>query len=312
MNPELRNRILILGLLCVVILLLDPSPTPRVVSETVQALRIEIQADRYDQALTYSQNLLRFYPEQTQLLLLTFDLATQGKKVGLVQELLANSPSQGLHALELSCYQVLADFMDADPQSKAHQLLNDPQHCFPSTYFHPTLLELLDQGEIKIAQTLASVMKKEALVTPSEYLELGILEAVHSPQKGLASLQLYLDAHEKPSPLAEDLIRAIRQAELEDSEAYSLTQVGTTLIAYGEWALAEEAFRTATELSPDFPEAWAFLGLAVDRSGGNGYAMLARAVGLDESSPLSHSLMAKHWNQAGDYARLQSFLGIPN
>jgi len=49
--------------------------------------------------------------------------------------------------------------------------------------------------------------------------------------------------------------------------AESVYNEGLTLKAAGKWAEAEAAFREATQLKPDFPEAWSELGHAQKKRG---------------------------------------------
>jgi tetratricopeptide (TPR) repeat protein len=298
MNPQLRSRVLLLGVLLGLILILDPTPTPSVYSNYLDSLKHAIESERFDDAIRISRELQTLYPENRQFRILTLDLALQNQQFDLVEELLNSTAYLDLEEEDWDCYRIQAEFHLASLLSQTEILLEIPEGCLPHHVYIETIHALMEIGDIQTAQVLVSTLDTEQIFSPSDQLSIGLLRSVQFPQQALALLQLYVDTQEAPSPIAEDLLKTIRQASLQDSESYTLLQVGLSLIGYGEWALAREAMITATELEPEFPEAWAYLGLASDRTGRDGYPMLVKAISLNPQSSLLRFLMAKHWSHA--------------
>jgi Flp pilus assembly protein TadD len=81
-------------------------------------------------------------------------------------------------------------------------------------------------------------------------------------------------------------------------------RVGLVYLSVGEPGLALPYLQAAGREHDD-ATIWAYLGLAQDQLGHNGYSALARALELDPESPVAHSLMGNHWWQLGrpDLAR---------
>ena len=94
------------------------------------------------------------------------------------------------------------------------------------------------------------------------------------------------------------LLAAIELAELDSG------RLGLVYLSVGEPGLALPYLQEAGREN-DNAAIWAYLGLAQDQLGKNGYAALARALELDPDSPVAHSLMGRHWQRLGrpDLAR---------
>ena len=80
----------------------------------------------------------------------------------------------------------------------------------------------------------------------------------------------------------------------------------------GEWQLAAEAFRQATLANPDYPEAWAFLGEALQQTGEPGREALENALRLDPASLTGNLLYGIYLKRSDDYERALAFLQVAN
>jgi predicted CXXCH cytochrome family protein len=83
-------------------------------------------------------------------------------------------------------------------------------------------------------------------------------------------------------------VRYFEEAAKRDPESASrLIQWGDALMEAGQWPLAEEKLRRATELTPDDPRAWGRLGWAMwqQNKAGEAKAALEKAIGLGPEVP---------------------------
>ncbi len=138
------------------------------------------------------------------------------------------------------------------------------------------------------------------------YHQLGLLLAAYQP----ASAPPYLlEAVELNPELASarQLAFAIQRALPQDNPAYTFMVAGQKLADLGHWELAAQAFRHAIEINPDYAEAWAFLGEALQHTGSTtpteAYTSLERALSLDPLSLPAHIFLSLYWHRQGDLPR---------
>lgn len=152
---------------------------------------------------------------------------------------------------------------------------------------------------------------------PSEaiqlYYELGMLLAAHEP----ASAPPYLLQAVELDPALKDaseLAFSIQRALPEGNPAYSLMESGRKLAGLGKWDLAAYAFQKVIESRPDYVEAWAFLGEALQHveppRSQDAHAALKKAVEIDPGSLPANTFMALYWRRSGDPDLSLEFLSI--
>ena len=140
------------------------------------------------------------------------------------------------------------------------------------------------------------------------HYRLGLLQAIDDPRRGVA----YLDQAARLDPARQPALTALRRAWLRGDEveepAYRKLEVGRALAALQEWDLAVYALRQAVAERPDYAEAWAYLGEALQNQPpqpgekpdpGRGLAELQRAIELDPGSLAAHTLLAVFWSRQG-------------
>ncbi|PWH19337.1 MAG: hypothetical protein DDG59_03285 [Anaerolineae bacterium] len=125
----------------------------------------------------------------------------------------------------------------------------------------PLLLKLYyEQGRIEQTLPILQALAAAQPETAEWHYRLGLVLAAESPEEALPALQnaAQLDAsyQGQVSVLLEQL------AQPSSEKALEYLYGGRGLAMLGEWQLAERAFQHAVEQRPDFPEAWAYLGLA--------------------------------------------------
>ncbi|MER3513643.1 MAG: hypothetical protein C4310_03970, partial [Chloroflexota bacterium] len=75
--------------------------------------------------------------------------------------------------------------------------------------------------------------------------------------------------------------------------------MGVAFARVEEWRLAEQQLSRAVAQRPNSAQALAYLGLARDQLGQDGYAPLVQALALAPEDPLVHTLMGYHWKRLG-------------
>ena len=136
---------------------------------------------------------------------------------------------------------------------------------------------------------------------PQYNYQLGLMLAASQPDAALAYLTLAgeLDASIKSE--TKTLVRNLRSALNSDDPSYPLVTAGQALAAMNEWELASIAFSNATQVNPDYAEAWAYLGEALQQTGQDGFEEMVEALNLDPDSVAANTLMALYWQRQVRY-----------
>ena len=102
------------------------------------------------------------------------------------------------------------------------------------------------------------------------------------------------------SPVLDGLWRNAAQDAPSLGPAERAARAGQMFAARGDWAMAGAAWSRALEIEPDFPQAEAYLGLAVSKTGGDGLPWLLRASAEAPDDAVVRWLLGQYWLAAGD------------
>ena len=130
---------------------------------------------------------------------------------------------------------------------------------------------------------------------------LGLMLAASQPESALAYLTLAAELDPKLSDNTTSVTRNIRSARIRDDQAYLLVTSGQSLASIEEWDLAVIALSRATELNPEYADAWAYLGEALQQIGQEGSDQLERALTIDPNSLAANILMGLYWQREERY-----------
>lgn len=159
-----------------------------------------------------------------------------------------------------------------------------------------------DQALIETLKTMISTpptADSNLEATASLYQELGLLLAAYDP----AAAPAYLSRAMELDPALEAQIRSLNftiQQELSKRDpVYLLVVSGRELANLGQWELAERAFENATNLHPEYAEAWAYLGEARQHTNPakDGLEALNTALELDPQSIAANTFLAIYWQR---------------
>jgi tetratricopeptide (TPR) repeat protein len=149
---------------------------------------------------------------------------------------------------------------------------------------------------IEVLTVLARVRANDASV----FYRLALLTAATVPAEATARLAIVIEIAPQFAPQARSLIDAIQTGEASGNAAYTFGLVGFALVQLSEWRLAEEALGRAVAADPDYADAYAYLGLALDRQNKDGMEAYQTAVRLAPQSPLAQFLLGLYYRRAGD------------
>ena len=149
---------------------------------------------------------------------------------------------------------------------------------------------------IAVLIVLAQVRATDASV----YYRLALMTAATSPADAPARLALVSDIAPQFKPQAQSLIDAIQAGQASGNPAATFGLVGFALVQLSEWRLAEEALTRAVAADPHYSDAYAYLGLALDRQNKDGLDDYETAVKLAPESPLAQFLLGLYYRRIGD------------
>jgi tetratricopeptide (TPR) repeat protein len=143
---------------------------------------------------------------------------------------------------------------------------------------------------------------------PALLYRLAVLTAVTEPASAIARLNVVLGVPGPFASSAQALLGAVEGGLNEGDEAYTYGRVGFVLIQLEEWGLAEYALTRALALNPQYADAHAYLGLALDMQQKEGEAAYVEAVRLQPDSPLAQYLLGLHYRRAGESTKALPYL----
>lgn len=179
--------------------------------------------------------------------------------------------------------------------------------------------QLLGQAHLTRRDYPAAIQSLKVLVVinprdASLQFQLGILLSATQPEAASPYLVQAADLEDGYHEQSTSLLRSINTARLAGEPAFTLLAAGRTLASQGHWELAAEAFRQATVLRPDYAEAWAFLGEALQHPPNHnedpqaGLSELQKALELDPNSLVAQTLLSLYWRRQGDFEQARLLL----
>jgi tetratricopeptide (TPR) repeat protein len=156
------------------------------------------------------------------------------------------------------------------------------------------------EAAIDDLQVLAGLRPGDAAL----HYQLGLLLAAREPDAALAALLEAAGLDETLEDSVALLEQGLEPVEGIDEEgsftlAVRFFNAGRALAGLDEWTLAAEAFRQALLANPQYPDAWAFMGTAMERLGNDGSEMFATALALDPESLSANLLYALYLRESG-------------
>ena len=287
----LRRRGLHIAAVLILIVALGATAYPVSFVDSLEAAATAIQAGRADLALPALTNAIALEPDVPDLHLLAAQGALTADELDQASEFLDQLP--GSDPL-IECLELDAALRAGMIESALAQLpgTNCPEQTAMLYQEADLFIESSDYEEaIELLESLLNSVP----ATPEASQKLGTLLALHDPEAALSHLRLAVDLDRRVASFANELIEVIETARSDENPAFTLAQVGQALARAGNWPMAATAFENALMQNPEYTEARAYFGLALDRSGQDGLPQLELAIDQAPQAPLPMMFLGKHW-----------------
>jgi tetratricopeptide (TPR) repeat protein len=295
----LRRRGLHVAAVLILLIALGATAYPAGFVDNLEAAATAIRAGRADLALPALTDAIALEPDVPDLHLRAAQGALRADELDQASEFLEQLPGSDplIECLQLDAA-LRADLIEA-------ALAQLPgTNCPEQTAMLYQEADLLVEGsEYEEAIELLESLLNSVPATPNASETLGTLIALQDPEAALSHLRLAVDLNRRTASFANELIQVIETARKDENPAYTLAQVGQALARAGKWQMAANAFENALIKDPEYTEARAYFGLALDRSGQDGLPQLELAVAQAPQAPLPLMLLGKHWLIRGEPER---------
>ena len=270
-------------------------PRPLALDRALAGARTALEDGRAPGAARHLVEILRQQPWRTSLWELAgrsaLSAGDPGAAIAYLNEALASGAITGAGHLALGDAHRLHGDWDSAAE---HWRLAEAQGIDPVA----VRLRLLDahrrRGDYAAAiedlQVLAALQPENA----SFHYQLGLLLAAREPDAAMGSLLQAVELDDRLAEAVALLEQSLTPADEIADPAFVLFNAGRALASLDEWTLAAEAFRQALLANPGYPDAWAFMGTAVERLGNDGEDFFATALELDPDSLTANLLYALH------------------
>jgi tetratricopeptide (TPR) repeat protein len=298
-NPALRHRGAVILLVLLALAVLSPSPVPHQLRLSLGAAQNALKTGQVDRAVDELTKALQIEPNMPAVRSQAIEMALSSGAAERALSLL-----EGGYALEpdrRTCWQLRAHVLIEPPDAVIGAIESAPAGCAISPDAIARLADLaLAAGDADGAVRLQRERLDRQPDSAAALAAYGQALALTDPTAALDPLRQALALDPDASAITVALIRAIEDSRGAAEPAFPLAQVGQAFARQGMWQQARLTFSKALELEPDYVEAHAYLGLALDRLGGDGRAELQAAADAAPDAPLPASLLGLHWLERGE------------
>jgi tetratricopeptide (TPR) repeat protein len=308
-SPDVRYILLLVA--GVLMLSLRPTPTQQVIRQNAQSGYRALEAGQTDQAYRALASAVMAEPGLGSLHLILARLALLTGNPKSAADHLQQAEAWGTPPSELFCITTVIELWDSGLEGMQPSSLPDGSDCEPAYLILKTRIrQLVEENQWQVADDLIQVSLAWELYDLAILTDLGVLQAIVDPDQAIDILTRANGPADLHDPVALGLIRAIEDSRPEANPAYTLAQVGQSLARFGMWQEAVWAFQHALEIDSEYVEARAYLGLALDQIGEDGYQHLAAAESAYPNAALPHLFLGMHWSSRGELSRAQLELEI--
>jgi tetratricopeptide (TPR) repeat protein len=311
-----RERVWILAkilLPLLILVLINAYPANRAVEDALRQARIAQYHHQHQAAADALRKVYAREPWRTDLLEQIGRSAWQAGQPAEAVSALESAARVGVLSMDGSFLLAELHLAQGDQQQALAQwwsLLGDPQVEPPlKVRIFDRMVQLhSEQREYSSAVELLEAWRQLEPENGRVSFLLGLHLSVLDPSLALPPL---LEASRlDPTYLStvQTLRKGFNLASTVDDEGYGWLMIGRALGSAGHWDLALAAFEQAVAASPEYAEAWAFLGEARYQLGENAKAALDYAAVLNPQSTTVRALQALAYRRQGDPAQALALL----
>jgi tetratricopeptide (TPR) repeat protein len=283
-----------------ILIALSPTPVPQPVAASLRFANVALQDGQLDLALQHIDQAVSFEQALTGLHLQAAEIALAAEEPLQALIHLNRTPSLTSQSHIEGCLRSRALLAIGNLEQAITAWESAGKNCLDTIPFLYTLAQAyLKQDDLVTARSfLEELLSIEPLHEDSLY-SLSLIMASIEPENALPYLLRVEALSPGAKPLSNSLVQAIEDALTYGEPSYTLAQVGQTFARYGEWEMATRAFQNALTLNPEYIEARAYLGLALDRSGRDGLEHIITAIEAARNAALPRMFLAFHWQGQG-------------
>lgn len=294
MREVLRLRGIHAGAALSLLVLLAPTPVPKPLAEPIREAGRAAESGRPFAALRGLEAALSFEPS---FVALHWPAARAALAAGLPEKALFHLDRTPSSDPQVACLRCIGLQEAGLPEAAVECWRGAPAACMSDV----ASLERMEAAYRSLGDGEGTLLALERLAElapddPAVARRLALHWITSDHERARPHLRMAAD---RGDTLCQALLGLVDGAAAEDRPALFLTRLGKSLIQVNEWELATAAFRRALSLEPDLHEARAYLGLALDNTGGDGETELLAAAAAAPQSLLPQLLLALHFRAAG-------------
>ena len=292
MPDPLRTRWPHILIAFILLVILSPTPTPKPLTDAIEGATISLQSHDFPATLSYLGTIAEFEPALVNSYNIAVELAEENRDYNWLQENLPRVEElTGANSIS-SCTRWLLDFQK-EPRKIALDFLTDSElDC-------PILMAeigdyLVDQFDHADPEEIYPLIEMFIQIDENPELELRYALALAATESELVLPWIEkVDVPGNPqSQLLDSLAVIIKSPQTDSSIRFA--QIGRKFAESNYWELARISFARALDLEPEYTEARAYYGLALDMSGEDGGKELERAIETDPESAMAYAFMGIH------------------
>ncbi len=303
MPDPLRTRWPHILIAFILLVILSPTPSPKPLTDAVEGATISLQSHDFPAALSYLGAIAEFEPALVNSYNFAVELAEGNRDYDWLRENLPRAEELiGVTSIS-SCTRWLLEFQ-TEPRKIALDYLADSELDCPilMVEIEGYLVDQFDHADPEDVFPLIE-MFIHAEENPVLELRYALALAATEPDLALPWIEKVNVPGNPQSELLDSLAELITSTQTDRSIKFA--QIGRKFAESNYWALARISFARALDLAPEYTEARAYYGLALDMSGRDGGTELERAIKTAPKSAMAHAFMGIHLknNEELDKAR---------
>lgn len=295
-----RNRWQLLLVVLILLLAFSPTPLPNSWVGSLDRAVLALQSGDLTSALEDIESSIATEPALASLHFFASDLAIFLGDHGRSADHLTMLEPGFLEPAERFCHSTRIDSYErvvSDPDSSWERWVSECPYALQqakdvwlesfSTYPNANqlpyfrILHEIDPEDVEIHMAYAQLL------------------SIENPEEALDHLRELSNRPDGTHALERDILRMIGASEVDEASAFRLAQIGQVFARYQRWSMARLAFQAAVLEEPGYNEAHAYLGLAKEQTGQDGYDEISSAIGAAPNSPLPYVFLAIHHQKRG-------------